>query len=173
MDRSKPHFIDGIDINKVFTGDEIIDLYNKGKLRSITLEGYCTRADADGTIRFIPFWESTKFRSENNQMKTHISHDFVETMREEVEHDHPITRRTPQERVASMALRLLSEVKRTGRITGLSDEEVASIVGESWKVGEPLTGEAIRSMSAHLLGKAQVDNREADSHRVTRAHMTA
>ena len=58
--------IDGIDIERSYTTEEIIDMYHKGRLKPIALVGYCTRANDDGTIGFIPFWESTLFRSEQS-----------------------------------------------------------------------------------------------------------
>lgn len=169
MDRSKPLVIDGVDITKQFTAEDILDLFKKGKLRSITDRGYCTQGTEEGTLQFVPYWESVAFR----KPKTYISHDFVDAMREEVEHDHPIRRRTPQERVASMAMRLVAEIKRTGRVGGLTDDEVASLTHESWKAGEPLAMEDARAIAATLLGMAEVDNRESDRHRITRDHMTA
>jgi hypothetical protein len=66
----------------------------------------------------------------------------------------------------------MAEVKRTGRVTGMSNEEMRSIVGESWKEGQPLTGEDIQKLSQWFMGRAEVDNKEADSHRITSDHMT-
>lgn len=161
----------GIDIDRVFTGEEIIDLYHKGKLKPIALEGYCTRADADGTIRFIPWYESTRFRYENDS-RVSVTPDG-DAMREEVERENPIIRRTPQQRVAAMAMRIMGEVQRSGNAGGLSAEQVRSIVGESFREGEPITGSDVEALAAHFLGKAEKHNREADSKRVTRAHPTA
>jgi hypothetical protein len=94
----------------------------------------------------------------------------VEEKRQELEQEHPITRSTPQEKVARFAMRLMAEAKRTGRITGLTDEQHAQILGESWREGTPLTGSDIEKLSQWFMQRAEVDNEEADSHRVARQH---
>ena len=168
----RPNIIGGIDVNRTYTPEDIFEMSRDDRLRNVVLEGYCTRVDDDG-IRFVPWYESTHFRDEQGTPQTHVSHDFVPYMKDKLEREHPIIRRTPQERTAAMALRILGEVKRSGRVTGLSDEELKTIVGESFKAGEPVTGSDIQAVAARLLGTAEKHNREADSHRVTRQHMTA
>jgi hypothetical protein len=166
-----PPYIDGIDIAQKFTSEQIFDMHRKGQLRAITLNGYVTRVDIlDDTISFVPFWESSKFRDEQGTMK--MTEFGVENKRKELEHDHPITRSTPQEKVARLAMRLLAEAKRSGRVTGLSDDEHAAILGESWRSGSPLTGSDIEKLSQWFMQRAEVDNREADRHRVTQLHKT-
>lgn len=169
----KPIIIDGIDITRVYTIGEIQDMYYRGYLRKVAVHGYVVQARADGTVRFVPWYESHMARAENDQLRETDWSAEAEQMRLDVEREHPMSRRTPQQRVASMLIRLMGEVKRTGRITGLSDEQVQSIVGKTWKEGMPLSEEDVRAVAAHFLGIAQVDNREADSHRVTRAHQFA
>lgn len=173
MDRSKPLVIDGVDVTQSFTAEDILDMFSKGRLRSITDRGYCTQGTEDGTLQFVPYWESLAFRTKHNTEKTYISHDFVDAMREEVEREHPILRRTPQERKMAMAMRIAGEYHRTGTIPGMTDPEVQELVGEAWGSGEPMTGEAIVELAKKLIEQAEVDNREADSHRITRSHMTA
>jgi hypothetical protein len=101
--------------------------------------------------------------------------DWVEDARTEVERDHPIVRRTPQTRVTSLALRLMAQAKVSdGMVPGMTQEEIRSIVGYAWTQGvTEITMEDMRKIAAKLMGVAQVDNREADSHRVTRVHPTA
>ncbi len=169
MDRSKPIIIDGVDITRSFEFDEIIAMNNNGKLRSITLRGYCTQGKDDGTLEFVPWQESLHFR----KPKTYVSDDFTEVMRQDVEQEHPILRRTPQERKMAMAMRIASEYARTGAVPGMTDPQVQEMVGEAWKAGEPMTGEAIVELAKKLMEQAEKDNREAESHRVTRDFMTA
>jgi hypothetical protein len=146
-------------------------MHRKGQLRAITLNGYVTRVDIlDDTISFVPFWESSKFRDEQGTMK--MTEFGVENKRKELEQEHPITRSTPQEKVARLALRLMTEAKRTGRISGLSNSEHAAILGESWKEGTPLTGDDVQKLSQWFMSRAEIDNREADAHRVTKLHKT-
>lgn len=164
--------IGGVDIEKTYQSDEIISMYHAGKLKPIAVEGYVVQANEDGTIKFIPFWESTLWRQEQGTPIQATSPITVDERREQLEEAHPILRRTPQERVASMAIRIMAEAKRSG-VTGLTEEQKKTILGESWIEGEPLSGEDIQRLSQWFMGRAQVDNRDADSKRITRAHMTA
>lgn len=167
------NIVNGVDIDQGFTGEEIVELHNKGKLKGIVLEGYVTRLDIlDNLIRFVPWHESTWARSEENRTINVDMTEPLEMMREEVEREHPILRRTPQERVAALALRLMGEVKRDGG-RALTPLQRNRIVGESWKEGEPITGSDVETIAAHFMGKAEQANREADSKRITRKHMTA
>ena len=169
MDRTKPILIDGVDVCGSFTPEDIVSFFTSGRLRSITDRGYVTQGTEDGTIQFVPWTESLHFR----KPQTYVSDDFVEVMREEVEREHPILRRTPQERQMAMAMRIASEVERTGHVPGLTDPQVNAIVGEAWRLGEPISGETIVALATQLLEQAEKQNREADSHRVTNDFMTA
>lgn len=171
--QKKHRVVAGVDIDRTYSPEEIFEMHDKGRLRPITLEGYCTRADEDG-IRFVPYYESTFFRMREGKPQQHVSHDFAPAMRAQLEADHPITRRTPQQRVASMVLRLLADAKQNGTIAGLSEEQIRSITGELWKAGvTEVSTEMVRKVAAHFLFQAEKGNREADSHRVARAHPTA
>jgi len=150
----------GINVDRVWTGDEILDLHAKGKLRDVALQGYCTRADADGTLRFVPFYESTWFRSDEQKMVTQ-SVDIGTAMKADLDANHPIIRRTPQDRVASMFLRLLTTYKQTGSLAGVPTEVIKKIAGNAWREGQPLTDEVIRGVAAHYLGIGEVDNKAA------------
>ena len=165
-----PPIVAGVDIGRTFEAEEIIAMHNKGVLRGITLEGYVTQVE-DGKIKFIPWTESYRFREQTGQLRT--STHYLDTMREEVEREHPILRRTPQERTTSMVMRLIGSMKQYGTMPGFTDEQIKAIMGDYWKVGEPVTEEAVRRLAAHLLDQGEKTNREADSHRVTRQHMTA
>ena len=169
MDRSKPIIIEGVDITKSFDFEEIIAFNNNGKLRAITMQGYCTQGRDDGMLEFVPWQESLHFRTP----KTYVSDDFTEVMRQDVEREHPILRRTPQERKMAMAMRIASEASRTGTIPGMTSVQVQELVGDAWKAGEPLTGEAIVALAQKLIEQGEKDNRESESHRVTRDFMTA
>lgn len=167
--------IDGIDVTRKYTSDEIFQMYHKGQLRSISIAGYVTQTDVmDDTITFVPYHESTHFRDATDTMRTTTIHEStIDQKRKELEHEHPALRTTPQQKVARMMLRFMAEVERTGHITGLSDEYVKSIVGESWKVGDPYTAEVVQRVAQRFMEKAEVDNRAADSKRTTRLHPLA
>ncbi len=163
--------IAGIDIDRKYHTEEIIEMYHKGLLKPIALQGYVVRADSDSMIGFVPWHESTLARAEAGKAVTVDFAGEAEQMREDVERENPIVRTSPQEKQARVAMRILGEVHRSGNI-GLSDEQVSEIAGEFWKQGETVTGETVRAVAAHFLSKAEQTNKEADSHRVTRQHKT-
>lgn len=167
--RRPAKIVNGVNIHKAFSSEEIFELHESGRLRGITLEGYATRVE-DGKIWFVPFYESTLFRMEHGKQRQYVSHDFQEWMRQDVEQQHPMTRRTPQERVASMVLRLMATVKNTGGLPGFTDEQIKEIVGTGWAAGMPITEDVVRAIVAKFLNVGEQQNREADSHRSVRQH---
>lgn len=151
----KPKIVNGVNIHKVFTSEEIIELHEAGRLRGIVLEGYCTRVE-DGKIYFVPWYESSFMRAEQGKLMTHVSDDFVPAMQAEVEEEHPIIKRTPQQRVASMVMRLIAEYKNSGNtLPGIHGEDIKAMVGASWKEGAPLTEDDVRAIASYFLGKAE------------------
>lgn len=155
-----PTIVAGIDIDRAYSGDEILDIHRSGRLRDVTLQGYCTRVDVDANIRFVPFYESTWFRSDQDTMVV-AEQDIAGPMMADVNANHPIVRRTPQERVASLFLRLMTEYQRSGTLPGISSELITQVMQGSWREGEPLTAEVIRAVAAHYLGVGEVDNKKA------------
>ena len=165
--------VDGIDISRKYHFSEIMDLHNKGRLRPVAVAGYIVRADADGMISFVPSSESTLFRAERGKLKQHVSHDFVDTMREKLEHEHPIVRRRAQAKRISLVQRLMETAKQYGTIPGLTDEQISAMIGEPWTTGvSVVTAEMLDRISAYLLVQGEATNKEADSKRVTKAHAT-
>lgn len=157
----------GVDISRKYSIEEVQAMYESGRYRGIVLEGWIVRADADGMIGFVPWYESTLSRMEEGKTQTYASDgDFTEEMRQDVEREHPIVRRTPQQRKDAMASRL-------SKAQYVPDAIRTRVQEESFKRGTPLTGTDIEAAAAYLLNQAQNANREADSHRVTRAHPTA
>ena len=169
----KPTIIGGIDITKRYPIAEIMEMHAQGKLRNIGGSGYIVRADADGMVGFVPWTESTLFRMNTDQPQLYQSPDFTEAMRQDVETEHPMRRRTPQERVASMLVRMMGHARETNTVPGLTEKQISTITGESWKEGDPLPAESVRAVAAHFLGIAEKQNKEADSHRTTRSHQFA
>lgn len=172
--KSKPIIVDGIDITRVFTIQEIKDMYYRGYLKKTAVLGYVVQARADGTVRFVPWYDGFLAREYAGELRETDWSAEAEQMRLDVEREHPMSRRTPQQRVASMLIRFMGEAKRNGgQIPGLSDDMIKSVLGKSWKEGTPLSEEDVRAVAARFLGVAEVDNREADSHRVIRKHQFA
>lgn len=172
--------IAGVNVDQSYSVDEMLDMYERGYLRAILAHGgYVPRANGDGTISFAPWAETYLGNLEKTGMTRMYAQkdggDWVEDARAQVEKDHPIVRRTPQTRVTSMALRLMAQAQRSGgMIPGMTQAEIRSIVGYAWTQGvTEITMDDMRKVAAKLMGVAEVDNREADSHRVTRLHPTA
>ena len=171
--RQKPVVVDGIDITRKYPIDEILKMHAAGRLRPVGVAGYIVRADANGMVGFVPWTESTLYRMEQDKTLVHASDDFVDTMRDDIEREYPMVRRTPQERVAAMMVRLMGTAAKTGNVPGLTAEQVTAITGKAWREGEPLSAMAVQAVAAHFLGVAQTQNREADRKRVTRQHALA
>lgn len=162
---SEPHIVAGVDISRKYHFTEIMAMYHKGLLQPIALEGYLVRADVlDGMISFVPWHESSAARAEAGRPAS-AAFD-VEAMREDVEREHPIVRRTPQQRKDAIA-------KRLAAAPHFSEAVVSEVLTESWKKGEPVTGDQIEAVAAVLMQRAENENRAADAKRVTRKHMTA
>lgn len=166
--------IDGIDIERVYTIHEIQDMYYRGYLSKAAVQGYVVQAREDGTVRFVPWYESHLARAEAGKLRQTDWSAELEQMKLDVEEEHPMARRTPQQRVASMLIRLMAEAKRSGgMLPGMSEEQIQAIVGKSWKEGMPLAQEDIRAVAAWFLSRGEKTNREADSKRSTRKHQYA
>ena len=56
-------FIDGIDISRKYTIEEILDMHAKGRLRPVSAQGYIVRADLDRTEGIGHASESTRLRA--------------------------------------------------------------------------------------------------------------
>lgn len=164
-----PKIIAGVNIHRGYTPEEVFELHDKGLLRPITLEGYATRVD-EGKIWFVPWTESTAFRAEHGKLMQHDISPIFDKMAKDLEEEHPMFRRTPQERTTSMVMRLMATVKQTGGLPGISDADIKALVGNSWKDGSPITEDVVRALVAKLLNVAQNQNRAADAKRSTRAH---
>ena len=43
-------YVDGVDIEKVYTIHEIMEMYEAGRLRRVAIQGYVVRADAERIV---------------------------------------------------------------------------------------------------------------------------
>ncbi len=167
--------IDGLDTNRTYTADEVVEMQKSGKLRLATLRGWFFRWDMlqDG-MRMVHFTDPTANRmtpdSYGGQGKRVFSFpDPTPQMKADVEADSPIVKRTPQERLASMTAKLaggergqdaaakmlLQLLSGNAGMDGLTDEQVKEITGKSWRGGDPLDAETVRAVAARYLGEAE------------------
>lgn len=167
--------VDGLDTTRIYSADEVVEMANSGKLKSLTLKGWLFRSDMEGRMKLVHFTDPTANRltpgSTGGQRKrTFEIPDPLPQMQADVNSDSPIRKRTPQQRLASMTAKL--QGGETGQeaaanmllrmlggagagIDGLTDEQVSEITGASWKGGDPLDGETVRRVAANYLGQAE------------------
>lgn len=157
--------INGVDINKVYQASEIIELHRQGRLRPIALKGYVSRADADGTCRFVHWTEKfanqmTPDASGGPHLRTFVSNvDVAEELRKDIP---PIQRRTPQERTASLA-------EKVAKNKGVLPEHIVQeVVRRRWKMGDPVSGEDVQAVAASFLRNADKAQEEHDRKHVVR-----
>lgn len=178
--------VGGVDISRTYTVPEITEMYVKGRLGAAAVEGYIVRAEGDGTIGFVKADESTlsqmMYGRKDKRGVTHLrggrvygtDHPVWEEMRQDIEKEHPMVRRSAQEKKLSMVRRLLNTAQQFGTIPGLTDEQISTMIGEKWTTGvSVVTADMLDRVAARLLGQGEASNKEADSHRVTRAHPLA
>ena len=84
----------------------------------------------------------------------------------------PIRRRTPQQRVESLTRKFLEDCRRAGKVPGLSDEKVTELTANSWKRGQPFTGEHVRQVAASLLADAENRYEASERKKVVRTSPT-
>lgn len=179
-----PGIVAGVDLNRKYRIEEILEMHAKGMLRPIGVAGYIVRADADGMVGFVPASESTLFRMpgrntdtgewEDGTLKEYDTTADFERMREDVNREHPMVRRRAQEKRESLVQRLLLTAQQYGTIPGLTDEQISTMIGEKWTTGvSVVTAEMLSRVSAYLLGQGEVQNKEHDRHRTTRDHALA
>jgi hypothetical protein len=169
-----PPIIDGIDIGAPFTANDVFRWKREGRLRGVTLNGYVTQFDWDGVGRWVHFthkFASRQGPGDKSRGDRQINFDYEKYFKDQIESDSPIKKRTPQQRVASMALSMMAEAKQYGRIPGLDDKLVKAIAGEAWKEGEPITAEAVRRVAMHYLNVSETDAERGNNQRRHREYM--
>ena len=160
----------GVDLDKKYTMEEVLEMAKSGRYKGIVLKGYVCQANDDGLVGFVPWTESSLFRSEHGRT---VREDFsaeAEQMRVDVEREHPITRSTALTKRDRIWLRLLRAYNRDGFIP---DDVMTTALGDSWSAGDPINAELLKTVAAHFAALGESANKEADAHRSTRAHMTA
>jgi len=77
-----------------------------------------------------------------------------------------IQKRTPQQRVDSLQEKINPDM--TQGAPGIPEEEVTRLVGETWKLGQPLSSEQVRRAAAVLLQEAENRHEAKLAKQVTR-----
>ncbi|HEX5912896.1 MAG TPA: hypothetical protein VFY54_07190, partial [Rubrobacter sp.] len=135
------------------------------------MPGYAMRIDDDGMFSFVPWHQATY----GGVMDPDRPQDFRprRQFQGEVSWDvKPIKKRTPQERLESLANSFMADVQKHGRIPGLDDEKTRELVGEAWRAGTPMTAEDVRAAAATLLTQAENKFEESERKKVVRTSPT-
>lgn len=155
-----------IDINRTYTADEVARMYHSGELQEVAMKGYVSRANADGTCEFVHWTKANRMTGDaDHRPGVYVAKDDIVGEMERTLP--PVLKRTPQQRVVSLLLKMLQAPD--GKL-GLSDEQVKAIVGESWRSGKPLATEEVRRIAAHFLGEAERNAQAQEREQSTRAN---
>lgn len=76
----------------------------------------------------------------------------------------PVVKRTPQERVDSMAKRIYYQYNKYG----MTEECFTTVQEEAWKIGNPISFEQARELAKKYLLQAERDWNDAQNKKVTR-----
>ena len=166
--------VNGLDTTRTYTADEVVELYRKGTLKELTLRGWLFRAGLEGQMQLVHWTDPTANRmtpdsAGGKRKRAYEIPDPLPGMKEAVNSDSPIRKRTPQERLASMTAKLsggergqdaaanmlLAMLAGNAGMDGLSDEQARAISGASWKGGDPIDAETVRRVAANYLGEAE------------------
>ena len=80
-----------------------------------------------------------------------------------------LEKRTPQQRVESLALKMAEECLRTGLLPRSDDPVIRQIVAEAWKSGRPdITSDTIRQLAQRYLERAEVQDEIKQGKQITR-----
>ena len=140
-----------------------------GRLREATERGMVlvqSPNDPEGGYELLP-WTATSTRDSGGQAgRVFAIQNGIDKLKADLP---PLLKRTPQQRVESLVLRILEQTLKSGTVPGLNDEAIRGIVGEAWKAGETqVTGEMVRRVVQHYLEMAEKKQDEVDSKFITR-----
>lgn len=113
--------IGGIDVDRVYTADEIGEMILNDSIRAVVLKGYVAQANADGTCRFVPYFKSGLARQPDlavgavRALRKPRKFEAQEDVAAKLAEDLPtIRKRTPQERLDSLASRIAPDAAALG-----------------------------------------------------------
>jgi len=134
--------------------DDII-LNNPGAIEAIQLKGY--------VLQFEP--ENDRFRFVRQQDTGFTDKTYTGYF----EDPDPIVKRNPLKRVESLLLRFVEDCKATGRVPGLSDQQIRDILGPQWTDGRlDITVEEVKTVAAWFITDAEAKREAANLKRTTR-----
>lgn len=142
-----------IQVGRKYTSDELAHL--RATTSESELKGLVLSYNIDGTAQFVPWHQATGGGIRENGRETRPLREYAVTNPDfgEIE---PIRKRTPLQRVDSLMLKVLGDMK-AGRV--LTEAQIKEIVGEAWKDGRTeITGEVVRQVAQRFLERAEKEN---------------
>ena len=155
---------------KRYTRTELQSLIDQATADELKLQGYVLQYDAvSQTYAVVPWYQASQpFRVDGNRAQRRAVEKSVG--KDAFGELAPIVKRTPQQRVDSLMLRWIEDMKKAGTIPGVDDAKVKEIVGEAWKAGRTeITADVVRTVAAHFLTEAEAKHEEKLAHQVTRS----
>ena len=153
-------------VNHPYTPTQLRQLIGQAEADELQLQGYVLQFDATSNTYRVVHWTkaSQPFRADGNRAQRRAvqgtATDFGELT--------PIVRRTPQQRVDSLMLKWMEDMKKAGTVPGVDDAKVKEIVGAAWQAGRTeITEEVVRMVAAHFLQQAENKKKVDDYKRVT------
>jgi hypothetical protein len=150
-----------------YTPTQLRALMDQATADELQMTGYVLQYDTISNTYAVVHWTnaSQNFRQDGNRAQRRAvqgtATDFGELA--------PIVKRTPQQRVDSLMLKWIEDMKRAGTVPGVDDAKVKEIVGEAWKAGRTeITADVVRTVAAHFLTEAEKQHEEKLSHQTTR-----
>jgi len=133
-------------VNHPYTQAQIDDIVRSSSASEIMLRGYVLRVQ-DGFTYIVPAKDATAQQARPRTASVGLD-AFGELP--------AINKRKPADRVDSLMLKWLEDMKAAGTVPGLSDAKVSEIVGEAWKSGRlEVTTEMVKTVASHFLAKAE------------------
>jgi hypothetical protein len=155
--------MDGPVIGKKYTTEQMLAMAQA--FPELTIPGHVLRKDADGMYVIVPEAKAAGAFGRGKALDTaYRSKQSVE----ELFPTEPIRKRTPQERIASLA-DSLAEDMMAGRLTR---EHLGEIAAQSWRRGEPVSGDAVQAVAAAALQMAENKFEDAEHKKVVRTSPT-
>ena len=135
-------------INQPYTGDQLRKLISQEEAQALVLQGYYLEYNPlDETYRVKHYTQGSAPMRGDGKITTGTA-TFDELP--------PIVKRTPQQRLDSLMLKWIEDMKQAGTVPGVDDEKVREIVGEAWKAGRTeITADVVRTVAAHFLNQAE------------------
>lgn len=156
-----------IQLNKKYTRDEIRLMRDDPELAKLQLRGYVLRLDSDGTMSFVHWTRASGGGGLEEGKQVLPLRTFTTVWDTDKGEDPwnlpPLTKRTPQQRIASLTSRWLDGCRKAGTIPGVPEDQVRKILGDGWKTGtSEITVQDVRRLASFMLQDAEAKKKARD-----------